>query len=366
MRALISHGGTPAAAGPDQLRTLEAMRALDLLVQIDTKMSATARVADYVIAVQHPLEMPGITLGQEYLSNYAVGFGTTAPWAQYTPAIVSPPAGADLIEDWRFFYGVAQRMRLQLVVKPVSFSGTVRVAGWAMDMREAPTTDELFAQVTKGSRIPIERVKAHPGGAIFLDPPVFVAEKDAGWAGRFELASPVMMDDLAAIGRAVAADAPSTRGAEGTAADPGSDEGWPFRLVSRRQMNVLNSVGCDEPGQLGGRTTNPAHLHPDDLAALGVAPGELVEIRSARASILGVAAIDPNLRRGLVSMTHSWGDAPERDAEVRTIGANTGRLSAVDLEYERYTGLPRMSNIPVAISRAPVREAAGAGRSNSA
>ncbi len=357
VRALISHGGNPVAAWPDQLKTLEAMRALDLLVQIDTKMSATARVADYVIAVQHPLEMPGITLGQEYLSNYAVGFGTTAPWAQYTPAIVPPPPGADVIEDWRFFYGVAQRMGLQLVVKPVSFSGTVRVAGWAMDMREAPTTDELFAQVTKGSRIPLEAVKAHPGGAIFADPPVVVAEKDPGWSGRFALASPVMMDDLAAIGRLVVADASSARGAGGPAAESESGGSWPFRLVSRRQMNVLNSVGCDEPGQLGGRTTNPAHLHPDDLAALGLRDGDLVEIRSARASILGVAASDRNLRRGLVSMTHSWGDAPERDAEVRAIGANTGRLSAVDVDYERYTGLPRMSNIPVSVSRAPARAA---------
>jgi hypothetical protein len=37
---------------------------------------------------------------------------------------------------------------------------------------------------------------------------------------------------------------------------------------------------------------------------------------------------------------------------VREIGANTGRLSAVDSDYERYTGLPRMSNIPVAVAPA--------------
>jgi anaerobic selenocysteine-containing dehydrogenase len=336
VRALVSHGGNPVAAWPDQLKTLEAMAALDLLVQIDTKMSATARVADYVIAVKHPLEMPGITLGQEYLSSYAVGFGTTAPWAQYTPALVAPPPGSDVIDDWLFFYGVAQRMGLQLVVKPVSFSGTVRVAGWAMDMREAPTTDELFAQVTKGSRISLEAVRAHPGGAIFQDPPVIVAERDAGWTGRLDLGNAVMMTDLAAVASA-----------------PDADESrWPFRLVSRRQMNVLNSVGCDEPGQHRGRSTNPAYLHPADLEALGLVPGDLVEIRSARASILGVVDVDRNLRRGLVSMTHSWGGAPDLDAKVREIGANTGRLSAVDADYERYTGLPRMSNIPVVVTRA--------------
>jgi len=333
VRALISHGGNPVAAWPDQLKTIEAMESLDLLVQIDAKMSATARLADYVIAVRHPLEMPGMTLTQEYLSDYAVGFGTTAPWAQYTPALVEPPPGSDVIDDWRFFYGLAQRLGVQLVIKPVSFSGTVRVPGQAMDMIEEPTTDALFDMVTRGSRVPLDEVRRHPAGAVFDDPPVFVAPKDEGASGRLDVGNDVMMAELGRVAQ------------EETT--PVADAAHPFRLVSRRQPNVLNSVGCDEPGQLGGRTTNPAHLHPDDLAALGLAEGDLVEIRSGRAGILGVVAADATLRRGLVSMTHSWGDGPSRDGEVREIGANTGRLSAVDVDYERFTGLPRMSNIPV-------------------
>ena len=337
VRALISHGGNPVAAWPDQLKTIEAMESLDLLVQIDAKMSATASMADYVIAVKHPLEMPGITLGQEYLSAYAVGFGTTAPYAQYTPALVEPPAGSDLIDDWEFFYGLAARMGLQLVVRPVSFSGAVRVAGHPLDMDEKPSTDDLFDLVTHGSRIPLDDVRRHPGGALFPDPPVHVAAPDPDWDGRLDLGNDVMMADLAEI--AVQLDSPAR------------DE-WPFHLVSRRQSNVLNSVGCDEPSQTRGVTTNPAYMHPEDLESLGLSPGDVVEIRSARASIPGVVAADANLRRGLVSMTHSWGDRPERDSDVREIGSNTGRLSSVDEDYERYTGLPRMSNIPVTVERA--------------
>ena len=111
-------------------------------------------------------------------------------------------------------------------------------------------------------------------------------------------------------------------------------------------MNVLNSVGVDEPEQTRGVTTNPAFLHPEDLAALGLEPGDLVEIRSARAAIPAIVEADAHLRRGLVSMTHSWGDRPERDADVRAIGANTGRLTSVDDDYERYTGLPRNEQYP--------------------
>jgi len=345
VRALISHGGNPVAAWPDQLKTIEAMKTLELLVQIDTTMSATAKLADYVIAVKHPLEMPGITLTQEYLSSYAVGFGTTAPYAQYTPALVDPPAGSDVIDDWTFFYGLAQRLGVQLTIKPVSFSGTVRIAGQPMDMHEQPTTDELFDMVTKGSRIPLDEIRKHPAGRVYPDPPVTVAPKDEGWTGRLDLGNAQMMQDLAEV---AAEGREPARAGQGAGA--GETRRWPFRLISRRQMNVLNSVGRDIPAQTRGRTTNPAWLHPDDAAALGLAAGGLVEIRSQRASIRAVVGLDPSLRRGLVSMTHSWGDVPECDDRVREIGANTGRLSAVDSDYERYTGLPRMSNIPVSLS----------------
>jgi len=336
VRALISHGGNPVSAWPDQLRTLEALERLELLVQIDAVMSATARRADYVIAVKHPLEVPGMTLTQEYLSAYAVGFGTTDAYAQYTPALVDPPPGSDVIDDWRFFYGLSQRLGLELVVKPVSFTGRLRVPGRPLDMNEPPSTDELFDAVTAGSRIPLDEVRKHRAGALFPDPPVFVAEADASWEGRLDAGNPQMLADLAEL-----------------AAPPAAADGaLPYRLVSRRQMNVLNSTGCRVAGQVRGRSTNPAFLHPDDLAELGLCEGGLARIRSERAEIVAVVGVDPNLRRGLVSMTHSWGDAPERDGEVRRIGANTGRLSAVDRDYERYTGLPRMSNIPVSVSPA--------------
>jgi len=341
VRALLSHGGNPVAAWPDQLKTIEAMKALDLLVQIDATMSATAKLADYVIAVKHPLEMPGITLTQEYLSSYAVGFGTTAPYAQYTPALVDPPAGSDVIDDWTFFYGLAQRLGVQLTIKPVSFSGTVRIAGQPMNMDEQPTTDELFDMVTRGSRIPLDEIRKHPEGRLYPDPPVEVAPRDAGWPGRLDLGNPRMLADLAEV---AAAGRESSRGGASEA------EHRPFRLISRRQANVLNSVGRDVPAQTRGQTTNPAWLHPDDAAELGLAAGAIVEIRSQRASIRAVVGLDPDLRRGLVSMTHGWGDAPECDDQLREIGANTGRLSAVDSDYERYTGLPRMSNIPVSLS----------------
>ena len=51
VRALIVSGGNPAAALPDRAKALRASRSLDLLVCIDPRMSDTARLAHYVIAL---------------------------------------------------------------------------------------------------------------------------------------------------------------------------------------------------------------------------------------------------------------------------------------------------------------------------
>ena len=115
------------------------------------------------------------------------------------------------------------------------------------------------------------------------------------------------------------------------------------------ENRVINSTGRTLPGLMRGRPYNPAFMHPDDLADLGVVPGELVEIRSEYATITGVAEADADLRRGVVSMSHNFGGNPGEDEDPRVDGANTNRLLRTDVEFDRYTGIPRMGALPVAV-----------------
>ena len=39
-------------------------------------------------------------------------YGSHMPYGQYTPAIVDPPDGSDLIQEWEFYYGLAPPARL--------------------------------------------------------------------------------------------------------------------------------------------------------------------------------------------------------------------------------------------------------------
>ena len=113
-------GGNPVAAWPDQLKAIEALDALDLLVTLDMRWSATAKRADYVIAPKLGLECDGITMPNETIWGYgAATTGYPAPYAQWHPAVSQPPEGSDVIEEWELFVGLARRLGLGL-----RFAGT--------------------------------------------------------------------------------------------------------------------------------------------------------------------------------------------------------------------------------------------------
>ena len=83
---------------------------------------------------------------------------------------------------------------------------------------------------------------------------------------------------------------------------------------------------------------------------MGATGGDLLKISSPRSSVVGVIESDPDIKRGVVSMSHSWGGISLTDEKVRDIGSPTNRLVSSDSGYDRITGLPIMSAIPVNIT----------------
>lgn len=326
VRALISCGGNPVGAWPDQARTLRAMDALDLLVQVDPWMSATAKVADFVIAPRIWLEVPGTSQVLDWLTRNGTGYGQSDPYAQYSPALLDPPRDSDLIEEWEFFYELARAMGLSLSVSP----GLAGMPPRRVDMNRKPSTDEVLALLCKGSRVALGDVRAQDGGAIFAGEPVVVGPPDDP-SHRFDLAAPEMIADL---------------GAE--AAPRPVAGGRAFRLLCRRMMHVYNSsfVGALPPS---ARPYNPIFLHSDDLAGLGIEEGDVVELVSDGGRIPGIVHVDEGLLPGTVSASFGFGALPADDPAFREHGSNTTRLISADTTWDRYSGQPLMSNVPVDI-----------------
>ena len=329
VRALISVGGNPVGAWPDQLKTIEAMGKLDLNVSIDIRMSQTAKMADYIIAPKLSLERPDLTVLTD--SWYP------APYAHYTPAMVE--AEDDVIEEWEFFWGVAQRMGTE-----------IKLVGGLMPMDEKPSTDDVLDLITAKSRIPLNRVREADGGAIFEGETVRVGPKAAGTDARLDVAPPDLVEEMHEV-RAEPV-------VEGAGYLPG--EVFSHRLISRRMREFYNSSGRDIAGlTVRDGSTNPAFMNPRDGEEYGIEEGAIIEIESGRATILGVAAFTDDIPSGVISMAHSWGDTPENDKDVRKIGGSTNRLVNNAEAYDPITGMARQSAIPVNIR--PAREAVPAG-----
>jgi anaerobic selenocysteine-containing dehydrogenase len=339
VKALFVFGGNPMVAWPDQPKTHAAMQALDLLVCFDPVMSATARLAHYVMAPRMGLEVTSTTMHNEMFGNFGPGWGYEEPYAQYSAPLLAPPPGSDLVQEWEVLHEISRRLGLKLRLRDWSFydPAQAKAGGTDVDMTRTPTADEVWAMITRHSPVPFAEVKrlCQPGRVLDV-PPAVVQPRPSGWAGRLDIGSREMLAEL------------SETLAEH---DRALDGAYPFRLISRRLHDVVNSCWHDAPKIRARVAGNGAYMHPDDLTAVGCVDGDTVRIDSRVAQIAAIVRADPTIRPGCISMSHSWGGNPGEDDDPALLGGNTGRLVPVDREYDRYTGIPRMSAIPVRLSR---------------
>jgi anaerobic selenocysteine-containing dehydrogenase len=320
VRALIVSGGNPAVAFPNHELTLEALADLELLVVIDYRMTATAEFADYVIAPTLALERADVP--------HLMDRWFRQPYTNYTDPVVE--RDGDVLNEWEVFWELASRL-----------GSTLPLPGGSPDMATRPSTDEIIDRSYAGSRMPLDEVRAnrrkvHPDRRLVVEP------ADPSCTVKFTPAPDDFMAELAALR---AEPAPMLGDIDVSA--------YPFRLVSRRLKHVLNSTGTELPALARKGTTNPAYMHPDDVAELDMVGGDLVEITSPSGRLIGVVEPAEDVKRGVISMAHSWGGTSLTDEKVRDIGTPTSRLVSVDAGHDPVTGMVVSSAIPVAVAKAP-------------
>jgi anaerobic selenocysteine-containing dehydrogenase len=329
IRALFCLGGNPMVAFPNQLKVRDALDDLELLVAIDPWMSATAKRAHYILPPKLALEREDVTqLGELYFEE---------PYAHYTGRVIE--AGPELIEEWEFYWELAHRLGLALAPnrRPLP-----------MDRR--PSKYELTEILTQGSRVPLATVRAlteEQGGRIFAEARSAVGPRSGGNNNRFRL----LPDD---VGQQIAGVLADPLDGEGRAALPG--EAYTHLLSSRRIRQFFNSTGHNFPALRAKGSTNYAYLNPSDLERLGIPSGALVEIRGEAGAIVGVVHASDDIKPGVVSMAHAFGDVDSDAGNVREQGSSTNRLVSDERAFDPITGQARQSAIPVAIR--PIAEPA--------
>ena len=318
IRALIVSGGNPVVAFPDQELTMSALKDLDLLVVLDHRMTATAELADYIFAPRLALERADVP--------HLMDRWFAAPYTNYTDAVVE--AESELIAEWEFFWEIARRMNT-----PIALSGG------ELPLDHKPTDDAVIDLVYSDSRMPMDQIRENRG-TIHDGKEYVVQPADPGCTSKFNLLPDGIEAEIDEVFE------------EATGAElwPGFDPAiHTFRLISRRLKDVLNSLGTELPQIAARSTTNYAYMSPDDMKDLKISDDDLIDISSPRSTITGVAKADRTLRRGIVSMAHSWGGTSLTDEKVRDIGTPTSRLTSAREAIDPINGMVVSSAIPVKV-----------------
>ena len=319
VRCLFVCGGNPVVAFPDQLKTIAAMKDLELLVVIDHRMTATAELAHYVLPPRLELERADVAAVMD--RRFA------APYVSYTPAVLVPDG--DLLSEWEVFAGIAARLGTRMPM-----------AGGELPL-DGSADDELVLDLAfAAARMPMAEIRQRRG-TIVKEREIIVLAPDPGRRAKLAVAPADVIEELSSV----ACERDSADVLHGY--DPGT---FPFRLISRRLKHVLNSLGRELPGLARVGTTNSAYMNPTDMAGLGVEEGCLVKITSPTGSLIGVASASTSIKLGVVSMAHSWGGSVT-DESVRENGSPTNRLCTLASGYDHLNGMAVQSAIPISVER---------------
>ena len=337
LRALIVVGGNPVMALGDPAATIEAFGKLDLLVTLDMRATATGRLAHYQIATSLPYERHDFS-GIFDLS-YCQSFAQVA-----TPIVDRPP---DVIDDWEFFWGLTRRLGKPLRMKRPRFGlAQADIGGPVLELapEDEPAAEDIVRWMCSLGELDYDELRAHPHGLLRTDRIVTVGEAREDDGARLDLCP----DDVAAEIRSLR--------------DLGDDESFPFRLASRRLLEVINSAFTGAVRTSARYPFNPAYMHPDDLAALSLAEGDRVELVSPHGKVVARVRPDSDLRRGVVSMSHCWALRPEGQPSPEPPAEEyTGNLVSLVRDVQTINFMPRQTAIPIRIIPLDPHEA-GEGR----
>ena len=289
VRALISVGNLATALGQPE-KTRAALNALDLLVTIDPRMTATGQLSDYVLPTKLPYERYDVTQSALFLDNYA----------QLAKPVMEAPPG--VLEDWEIFWGLAHRMNKPLTLMAYRWGGTSSsTPDIEIDMETKPTSEALMRAVCAPGRIPMDDLFEHPEGVSMAFEPITIkpAKQDDG--ARLQVCPPDVAEELRAVRREAA---------------PTGD--FPYRLIVRRMLETMNSAFRDGGTTLQRWPQTPAFMNPVDVEALGFAEGDVVEIVSEAGAVTASVQPDSTMRPGVISMPHQWGGQVYRRPHQRT------------------------------------------------
>jgi anaerobic selenocysteine-containing dehydrogenase len=314
VRALFVVAGNPVLSIGGEARLREALERLDLLVCVDLYRNATGEYAHWLLPSTDMFERADVNI---------TGLGLQhRPWVQWTDAVV-PPRG-ERREEWWIFGKLAQAMGLRS----------------PFDAGDAPDNWGRIDHMLRSRGTSLEAVREAPHGVAFedgLEPGSFFSEHLQTPDGKVECRPPAFD---AALERA-----------EQICVELEGEGALRLKLITRRDPFMHNSWYANVPAmKRGARATNRLYAHPDDLAARGLADGAKARLANEHGAIEVEVAADDGLVRGVVALTHGWGNArtPGMRVAHATPGVNANALLPIGPgSFEPLSSQAFMTGVPV-------------------
>jgi anaerobic selenocysteine-containing dehydrogenase len=190
-----------------------------------------------------------------------------------------------------------------------------------------------------GGRTTITELRKHPEG-VDLGPlrptlPDRLMTRDH----RIDLAPTVITDDLGRLRSAMAELAGTPAGG--------------LVLIGRRHQRDCNSWMHNTERLTRGRSRHQLLMHPDDLAARGLAHGTLVTVSSRVGSVVVEVAAAEDMMPGVVSLPHGYGhqvDGTRLERASKVAGVSINDLT--DPALLDLSGNAALNGVPVTVAAA--------------
>ncbi|MEO8033748.1 MAG: molybdopterin dinucleotide binding domain-containing protein, partial [Acidobacteriota bacterium] len=270
IRGLVTTCGNPVLSTPNGRRLDAALSSLEFMVAIDIYLNETTRHADLILPPTSSLNHDHYDLVFNAFAVRNVARFNAGMW----------PRPEDELYDWEIFRELAARLAIKL----------------GRDVRPGlPTAVLIEDMIAKAAAVPgvtMAALRDAPHGLDLgpLRPSLFERLETAD--GKIDCApAPLLADVERFRSRLAEADRP-----------PGS-----FTLIGRRHVRSNNSWMHNSHRLIKGKSRDQLMMHPEDLASLGLADGQRVEVRAMAGSVrIEVQATD-SVMRGVVSLPHGFG-----------------------------------------------------------
>jgi anaerobic selenocysteine-containing dehydrogenase len=291
VKAMLIQNTNPLAVAPDQEKVRRGFSREDLFVCVHEQfLTDTARYANVVLPA---------TMFLEHDDLYA---GGGHQYLQFGPKAIEPPEGC------RSNHEVVVALARRLGARHPGFEMTPReIIDWTLRASGRGTLAELEAARWLDCQPPFEEAHflngfAHSDGKFHFR---------ADWPN-----APYANDGLKGPWR----DMPTLP--DHWPVNEAADAAHPFKLATSPARNFLNSSFTETPTSRARERRPTALMHPDDLARLGLADGEVARLGNARGEVRLHALASAAVSKGLIVSEGIW--PPSSFLDGRGINVLTG------------------------------------------